>query len=99
MTNKEQEAEEERAFSAFTIAMGKKLLERRIRYGCYGWRTRHIEDLVRHLHDEVEEFRRANGPEILGELVDIANVALILYDRISVGLEKGELTIVQKWAK
>jgi hypothetical protein len=99
MIYEEQEAEEERAFSAFTIAMGKKLLERRTRYGCYGWRKRDISALVNHLHAEFQEFQEANGPEVLGELVDIANTALVLYDRLSVGMEKGELVILQKWAK
>lgn len=73
----------------FAVAMEQKL---RKKDGKTHWRERPIEALKRLMLLEVEEFKVAHeffGPdEAMDELRDIANYALILWDRIRIEKQK-----------
>jgi len=75
---------EKQAVERFAEAMIAKLSKRKTRYKEFGWRDpefRTIGELQKHLLDEVEEAMAA--PEDISELVDVACLAFMLYDRIT----------------
>ena len=85
MKNK-QPVSESQAIQKFADAMVKKMLLRRGRYKEFGWRDpeyKSMQDLLDHLDDEMEEFNFAGeGEDAMKELVDVANSAFMLWDRI-----------------
>ena len=76
---------EKQAIDRFSKAMFAKMKVRRKKYKPFGWRDpeyRSMQDLLDHLDDEMEEFNFADESEdAMGELVDIANCAFMLWDR------------------
>jgi len=71
---------EKEAVQKFADAMVAKLTLRKAKYGEFGWRKRGLPALKGELLDELDEFHRK--PEDISELVDIACVAFMIYDRI-----------------
>ena len=82
---KEKETELQ-AINRFVKVMHSKMVERRARYKPFGWRDseyRTIPDLSKHLQDEIIEWRKSETiDEEMAELVDIANTAFMLWDRL-----------------
>ena len=81
---KETEAQ---AVALFAEKMVAKLLKRKKKYREFGWRDpnyKSVASLYRHLMNEIEEWKRAETTEEeMSELIDIANTAFMLYDRLS----------------
>ena len=79
---------EQKMIELFAKEMISKMSARRKRYKAFGWRDpeyKSVADLMLHLHQEVLEFHTAGSPkEKMEELVDIANIAFMLYDRIQI---------------
>ena len=74
---------EEQAIQRFADTMIIKMLERRARYKKFGWRDpeyKSVDDLRNHLWDEMLEWEAEQDD--LSELVDIANSAFMLWDRL-----------------
>ena len=80
---KETEAE---AVSRFAELMVAKLLKRKKKYREFGWRDpnyKSVASLYRHLMNEIEEWKRAETTEEeMSELIDVANTAFMLHDRL-----------------
>jgi len=83
MKDKETEAQ---AIQRFSKAMHAKMVERRARYKPFGWRDlnyKTVDDLRRHLREEMKEFEMSGDVEDeMSELVDVANCAFMLHDRL-----------------
>lgn len=80
-------SQEKDAVNIFAKAMVAKLNLRKGRYKEFGWRDpdyKSIEDLHNHLIEEVEEFNNSvmENQVDCKELVDIANSAFMLWDRL-----------------
>lgn len=76
---------EEEIVKEFGKAMLAKIIKRRARYKEKGWRDPDYKTVIKlreHLDVEIEEWHQAFGDEELDELVDVANSAMMIWDRI-----------------
>ena len=75
---------EQEVIQRFADAMVAKMLKRKKRYKEFGWRDpeyKSLEDLKNHLRCEMKEWE--DKQDDLDELIDIANSAFMLWDRIN----------------
>lgn len=91
-TNMTKKQSEHGHVLVFATEMLDKLYERQGRYRKMGWldsEYKTLDDLDNHLLDEVREWREAETTEDkMAELVDVANSAFMIYDRLRLEKEK-----------
>lgn len=76
-----------REVASFAALMEAAIRSKEKRYGREGWKTARPSELWEHFREEVAEFERAEGDRLLWEAVDVANLAMMLADRL-VGTER-----------
>lgn len=70
---------------SFAALMEAAIRSKEKRYGREGWKTARPSELWEHFR-EVAEFEQAEGDRLLWEAVDVANLAMMVADRL-VGTE------------
>ena len=80
---------EEAVLNAFKLAMHRKIITRRDRYGECGWESRSMVECQQHIFEEVGEYFTAPTVEDeQSELVDIAICAMICWVKLKQSQEE-----------
>jgi hypothetical protein len=80
-----------KAVRLFAQRMNEKFLTRKERYG-NSWMDCDVQLLHNKLDEEIEEFKKNKDPK---ELIDISNVAMMLYHRMT--MNPDPLAPMPKW--